>query len=81
MAPKIWIINKAINNDKNLQPIKTILEARPSAVSQKVTSEGHISCCQRVLRLLGSGQHQIRALVRTPKQPLSDSMYFQLPVN
>lgn len=36
MTLQIWIINKAINNDENLQPIKTILGAWPSVVSQKV---------------------------------------------
>lgn len=81
MALQIWIINKAINNDQNLQPIKTISGARPSAVSQKVTSEGHTSCYQPSLCLLGSGQCQIHPRAHPPKQPLSQSVYFQLPTN
>lgn len=78
MVLKICIINKAINNNENLQPTKAILRARTSAVSQ-VISEGHTSCYQQVLWLLDSGQCQIHPQCMPQRSlwvtPASDFMY------
>lgn len=57
-----------MNNNQNLQPIKTILGARLSAASQ-VTSEGHISCYQPSPWLSCTGQCQTHPLLAPQSSP------------